>query len=740
MIQQRILHGLKIIIIILLVMAISMLVILRWKSDMIIDKVLSSVQHELVDSLQYTTADMNWFSHFPLISIQIYDLNVGSGKSIFIAQADVAIVIGLFPLLKNQINVNELGIKDGTVYIHRNQGRWSYDILKKKENKSEEVYSTKIRQLVIENVMLEYEDSPTGQVSLAIEKGVFKGGIEANVLEADFNLTSTLNKLAFDGYSLPEPFTSNFSGAYEFDFGSDQQLFKGFQLEHNAIHLLAEGSMKKDTIDLALSWEKTDPAQIQKWLPEKFTSAYQAYQISGEMEGQSKIEGVLSKKENLNIDAAITLKNGAINFLKTKEEVKGIDVDLTFTNGLRVTGEKPKLQVAFEKSGKFGKAFKGQLDVTNLQNPVFDLTFDGTLAASLLNLMEIPELDIEQGTLEIDHLKLNNIQSSTFSLNTLFSQGMESVNMKDLRLTYQNNALEINEGSFHLADNSITIGMENLVWNKAKISALEGLINSKEHQLEYEISGKLCEGAFSTTGRVTGLNKRPSIISSWKVSGIAMDQLLQSFSNFDQTFITSENLSGKTNLWVESNLPFDEKWNLLSNQMVVKSAIDIREGRLHGMQAFEEFSKFVDLEDLRDIRFNQIRNYMLIEKGKVFLPVMFIQSSAVNLSISGEHGFDEEIIYFLKLNAGQIAANKLKKNQKKSDYVKASKSGWINMYFALSGTTENPRYQQYKKAVIAGFEQSTKIKEKLRDELVEKFGYDVYWLEPNEWEDIPEYQ
>ncbi len=37
-----------------------------------------------------------------------------------------------------------------------------------------------------------------------------------------------------------------------------------------------------------------------------------------------------------------------------------------------------------------------------------------------------------------------------------------------------------------------------------------------------------------------------------------------------------------------------------------------------------------------------------------------------------------------------------------------------------------------------------RLKERFNNEIVEsmveKFGYDVYWLEPNEWEDIPEYQ
>jgi hypothetical protein len=131
---------------------------------------------------------------------------------------------------------------------------------------------------------------------------------------------------------------------------------------------------------------------------------------------------------------------------------------------------------------------------------------------------------------------------------------------------------------------------------------------------------------------------------------------------------------------------------------------------------------------------------MKIEDGKVYLPVMFIQSSAMNLSICGVHSFDQKILYNLKLNAGQVVSTKLRKNDVKKEFKQARKSGWINMYFILEGTTSNVKYQQYRTAVISGFEQSAALKESLRNYLVEKFGYDVYWLEPNEWEDIPEYE
>ena len=62
------------------------------------------------------------------------------------------------------------------------------------------------------------------------------------------------------------------------------------------------------------------------------------------------------------------------------------------------------------------------------------------------------------------------------------------------------------------------------------------------------------------------------------------------------------------------------------------------------------------------------------------------------------------------------------------------------MYFILSGTVDEVKYEQDQKQVVSAFEQSSELKESLRSYLVDRFGHDVYWLEPNEWEDIPEYK
>ena len=111
---SKLLKVFKILVIVFLVMAISMVSILQWKSDMIIDRVLTTFQKRLVDSLQYSDAQMDWFGHFPSVAVQISDLRIGSGDHALIQNGYADVVISMFPLLKNKVIINRYQLSDET--------------------------------------------------------------------------------------------------------------------------------------------------------------------------------------------------------------------------------------------------------------------------------------------------------------------------------------------------------------------------------------------------------------------------------------------------------------------------------------------------------------------------------------------------------------------------------------------------------------------------------------------------
>lgn len=751
MYKERILKAIKVVVILFLVIAISILVILNWKSDLIIDKVMASVQMELVDSLRYEEATLDLFSNFPSTSIQIHNLYLGSQKHPLIRGGDIDIIIGLIPLLKGNILINQLKVTGATIHIENKNGRWSYDILKEKESAVEEAeesqdssFNTQIKELQIEQTTLLYDDGEGLRFALDIKDGHLEGGFENEILDLGIDLNSVITSLTMDDYQLKESFASSFTGDYKFDLTSGLQEWKDWKIENDAIHLSANGNILRaedhEMFDVIIDWNKADLESLKKWLPESIQKTWNQYSFSGNIEGQAVVKGKSSKKATPHISSTAKMKNGSIRFLASKQEIKGLDLDLTYDSG---AGNKPSasfLKLQFEKDAVLGNSLKGNVYIQNIDNPVVDIDLSGSLPSSLLNLLEMDGIHFEKGTFEINDFKLSGFRTSTSSFDYFVQHGITSLEANDLELIYLNNKISLPSGSLSLSNKKLDLAFDQFSWNKATCKDLKGEIVAKENQIDFTLDGLLCEGRVETKGSVSGMNQRPVSHASWKVTGIEMKKLLESFSNFDQTFITSENLDGKANIWATSVLPFDENWNLLTKSVQVKSAVDIKDGRLKNMKTLEDFSDYVHLSDLQDISFNQLRNYMKIENGIVYLPVMFIQSTALNMSISGEHSFDQDILYYLKLNAGQVAANKLKKNEYRKELKPARKSGWINMYFILSGTTSVVKYQQDRIGVVAGFERTTLLKEELRNYLVDKFGYDVYWLEPNEWEDIPEYQ
>ena len=98
--KENFIKALKITVIAILVLVISLVVVLRWKSDLIMARVMASMQDQLVDSLRYSEASMDWFSYFPSTAIHISELRLGSGKTPLIKGGSVDIVIRLLPLLK----------------------------------------------------------------------------------------------------------------------------------------------------------------------------------------------------------------------------------------------------------------------------------------------------------------------------------------------------------------------------------------------------------------------------------------------------------------------------------------------------------------------------------------------------------------------------------------------------------------------------------------------------------------
>ena len=156
-----------------------------------------------------------------------------------------------------------------------------------------------------------------------------------------------------------------------------------------------------------------------------------------------------------------------------------------------------------------GSGLDGKVIIQNLDNPVYDISLNGSLPSGLLNLMSVEGLRFEKGTLEISHFELNHFQSGSATFSTFLQRGKASLQADNIKLTYLQNTMEIPNGELEFGDNKLTLDLDAFTWNKANVTDLKGSVVAHDDALDFDLAGKLCEGSVETKGSVSSMNIRP---------------------------------------------------------------------------------------------------------------------------------------------------------------------------------------------------------------------------------------
>lgn len=201
---------------------------------------------------------------------------------------------------------------------------------------------------------------------------------------------------------------------------------------------------------------------------------------------------------------------------------------------------------------------------------------------------------------------------------------------------------------------------------------------------------------------------------------IDLQSMLAQSDNFGQEIITDANLRGKLNgrvaLWAFWNATGDFDMNRLH------ALADLRatDGELLNVKMFEDFSTYIHIEDLRRVKFTDMQEFMEIKNRQLLLPVMSIRSNALNLTLTGKHSFDNAIDYKMKINAGQVLLNRIKKHDADLDPLPEKKGGF-NLFYSITGTVDKYDMKRRKKTVKEEFERSESQKALIAKALSDEF-------------------
>ncbi len=229
------------------------------------------------------------------------------------------------------------------------------------------------------------------------------------------------------------------------------------------------------------------------------------------------------------------------------------------------------------------------------------------------------------------------------------------------------------------------------------------------------------EGTFNLEGELTW-GQHTVWEGALTCEEVNVNEAFRQCRNFGQTFITKDHLKGT----LSTQLVFTAEWNangeFQPNLLDLSSAIQIDEGELVNLSVLETFSDYIHVRDLRQVRFNTLQNYLEVDKGKIYLPRMIIQTNALSLDVTGLHGFDQSIDYGIRVDAGQVMMSKITKHDPRMTPKPNKKNGWFNLYYHLYGNVDKFVIKADRDRVKDDFQRSVFHRNRIRASLIEAFG------------------
>ncbi len=202
-----------------------------------------------------------------------------------------------------------------------------------------------------------------------------------------------------------------------------------------------------------------------------------------------------------------------------------------------------------------------------------------------------------------------------------------------------------------------------------------------------------------------------------QLDNIDIHRLFYEFENFGQTTLQSKHIKGT----LSASVAYASNWNknleIDFGSIIAESDVQIVNGSLVNFEPASAMSRFINVDELKDIRFSNLSNHIIIRDKLITIPEMDIQSNVLRLTGYGTHTFDNVMDYHVKVGLRELLSKKFLKNKKpqldaNGEAVEDDGKGGVNLFLAISGTADDPKVRYDTKAV------SAKIKQDIQNEKV----------------------
>lgn len=288
---------------------------------------------------------------------------------------------------------------------------------------------------------------------------------------------------------------------------------------------------------------------------------------------------------------------------------------------------------------------------------------------------------------------------------------------------------------------NVRLRVDSVKYKTFSAADLMGEFTYKPRILTFKsLSMKALDGNISGDGFIAG-NSNRSVISrgNFSVSNINVNEAFRSFNNFGQQFIVAENLSGSLSGSISLLMPMDSMLIPKVKSVTADGKYTLVNGALINFEPVKQLSSFIELSELENIHFEKIENDFFIRNNVLFLPQMDVRSSAADLTVNGQHSFDNNYEYHVRMLLSELLSRKrrtMKKPVTEFGAVQDDGLGRTSILLKVVNKGDDVKVSYDIKAVSAGVKKNLQNEKKnLKTILNEEYGW--YGKENNKKEQQP---
>ena len=172
------------------------------------------------------------------------------------------------------------------------------------------------------------------------------------------------------------------------------------------------------------------------------------------------------------------------------------------------------------------------------------------------------------------------------------------------------------------------------------------------------------DGTVSGNAGITKTGSGSYLTRGWyDLDNININKAFTSFNNFGQEGLKAENIEGMLSGSVSLSMNTDQLFKPDIKSVKARGFYSLKNGELKNYEPARKLSRFVEVSELEDIKFEEVKNNLVIENSRITIPSMDINSSAFNISLSGIQEFNGPFEYRLKILLSDILGKKARKSK-----------------------------------------------------------------------------